>query len=159
MHVIQERLRQQVMDFFAIPRDVRDIIWVENRVMLRAERARITTYYVKEVLRELSEREFPSKSREVAIEGEYHWYVSVLTKTIGFSEPEYDNVLEINGKSSEFYLFSNKTRDSYKLCGSKAYEAFISEDYNKYLINENSINPHWSYYEDDDNDNDNDDME
>ncbi len=27
---------------------------------MRAERARITTYYVKEVLRELSERDFPS---------------------------------------------------------------------------------------------------
>ncbi len=40
------------MDFFAIPRDVRAMIWAENRVMLRAERVRITTHFVKEVLRE-----------------------------------------------------------------------------------------------------------
>ncbi len=57
------------MDLFALPRDVRDIIWTENRVMLREERVRITTHFVKEVLGELSEREFPAKNREVAIEG------------------------------------------------------------------------------------------
>ncbi len=38
------------MDLFAIPRDVREIIWAKKRAMLRDERARITAYYVKEVL-------------------------------------------------------------------------------------------------------------
>ncbi len=68
------------MDFFAIPRDVRDIIWVENCVMLRTERARITTYYAKEVLKELSIREFPAKSREIAIMGKQYSQGIILSK-------------------------------------------------------------------------------
>ncbi len=125
------------MEFFALPRDVRDIIWAENRVMLREERARITTHFVKQVLRELLEREFPSKSREVVIAGKNFSEWMMLSKWIGYLEPEWRNWMEIRGKDSELILCSYNSDKDYKLCGSKAYEAFISENFNKYLINEN----------------------
>ncbi len=59
------------MDLFAIPRDVRDIIWAKSREMLRDERERIKTYFIDEVLEKLYETELPSESEEVAIEGSH----------------------------------------------------------------------------------------
>ncbi len=150
------------MDFFAIPRDVRDIIWAKNRVMLREERVRIRTYYVKEVLRELSEREFPSKSREVRIRGYLYRYNGIsLSKRIGFSgvfsEPKCYNYLEIEGNTSKLDLLTNY--EDYRLYGHKAHEAFISDDFKKYLINENimrhTLQNENIYYDDDDDNDDN----
>jgi hypothetical protein len=139
------------MDFFAIPRDVRDIIWAKNRVMLREERVKITTHFVKQVLRELLKREFPAKSREVAIAGKNFSKWMMLSKWIGYLEPEWRNCMEIRGKASELILYSYNGYKEYKLCGNKAYEAFISEDFNKYLINENVCCDYYDRYNYNDN--------
>ncbi len=144
-------MRQQVMNLFAIPRDVRDIIWAENRVMLRAERVRITTHFVKEVLRELSEMEFPAKSREVVIEGQKSLFIESygisregmgLIKKRGIIDDECENLMEIVGKTST--LFLNTIEDMannvhYRLFGHKAYEAFISGDFENYMNNEEDL--------------------
>ncbi len=146
------------MNFFALPRDVRDIIWAENRMMLREERARITTHFVKEVLRELLKKEFPAKSREVVIAGKKimsEWMI--LSKWIGYLEAEWRNCMEIKGKASELLLYSYNGYKEYKLCENKAYEAFISEDFNKYLINENVSYDYYDRYNYNDNYNDVDD--
>ncbi len=136
------------MNLFAIPRDVRDIIWAKNRAMLRAERARITTYYVKEVLRELSEREFPAKSREVAIEGRVVSFIEsygisrngiCLIKIRGSLDEECENVLEIVGKTSKLILYTiydMANNVHYRLFGHKAHEAFISGDFENYMNKE-----------------------
>jgi hypothetical protein len=116
---------------------------------------------VKEVLRELSEREFPAKSREVAIEGygyvdiEGYNYMDMITliKTIGVSEPECYNVLQIDGNTSKLVLYAqeNYTEDwiSMELYGHEAYEVFISGDFKNYLKKENI---YYEYEDDDDND-------
>ncbi len=143
------------IDLFALPRDVRDIIWGENRVMLREERARITTHFVKEVLRELSSIKFPAKSREVAIEGHVLSFIESygisrdvisLKKKIGFWDPEYYNVLKIDGKTSKLILYTiydYADNVHYRLCGHKAHKAFISGDFENYLNKEDL------YYNDD----------
>ncbi len=51
------------MDLFAIPRDVRDIIWAKSCEMLREERKRIKTYFTEKVLEELYMKEFPLESK------------------------------------------------------------------------------------------------
>ncbi len=76
-----------------------------------------------------------------------------LSKTIGFSEPECYNYLEIDRNTSKLVLYTleNYTDNwHHRLYGHKAYEAFISGDFMNYLINENI------YYDDDDDDDDND---
>jgi hypothetical protein len=160
------------MDLFAIPRDVRDIIWAENRAMLRAERVRITTHFVKEVLRELSEREFPAKRREVAIEGhiEDHAYVDdddddddddmsiVLTKTIGGSQHGCENYLRIEGNTVHLHLsVPEKNSNEYLYVNlydkEEAYKVFILGDFEFYVRSENICYEYESengiYYDDD----------
>ncbi len=139
------------MDLFAIPRDVRDIIWAKNRVMLRAERVRITTHFVKEVLRELSEREFPAKSREVVIEGCVVSFIEsygisregiCLIKKRGFSDDECENILEIVGKTSKLILYTIDDMANnvhYRLFGHKAHDAFISGDFENYMNNKEDL--------------------
>jgi len=153
------------MDLFAIPRDVRDIIWAKNRAMLREERARITTHFVKQVLCELLKREFPAKSREVAIEGhiEDHAYVYVdddddddadaddddnddkatfLTKTIGGSQHGCENFLRIQGNTVHLHLsVQQKYSDEYSYVDlyeqEEAYKVFIFGDFENYVRSEN----------------------
>jgi hypothetical protein len=157
------------MDFFAIPRDVRDIIWAENRAMLREERARITTHFVKEVLVELSEREFPAKSREVAIEGEAYVDVDVddddddddndadtvifLTKTIGGSQDGCENYLRIEGNTVHLHLsVKEKYSEEYFYVDlyekEEAYEVFIFGDFENYVRSENESTENGVYDDD-----------
>jgi hypothetical protein len=106
---------------------------------------------VKEVLRELSEREFPAKSREVVIEGQKALFIESygisregmgLIKKRGIIDDECENLMEIVGKTST--LFLNTIEDMannvhYRLFGHKAYEAFISGDFENYMNNEEDL--------------------
>ncbi len=138
-----------VMDFFAIPSDVRDIIWGKSRAMLRAERARITTYYVKEVLEEFkreTRKAFPFISKingkalmpPVVIEGTGLTFGGVsgrarndlifLRKYTGFrrSHSCY-NSLKIQGNTAELTLVHDVEDRVFH--GREAYEAFIDGDF------------------------------
>jgi hypothetical protein len=145
------------MDLFSIPRDVRDIIWAKNRVMLREERARITTHFVKQVLCELLKREFPAKSREVAIEGHVEVdddddKATFLTKTIGGSQHGCENYLRIEGNTVHLHLsVQEKYSEEYFYVDlyeqEEAYEVFIFGDFENYV---RSKNIYYEYEADDD---------
>ncbi len=83
-------------------------------------------------------KEFPLESKEVAIEGLHITRGICLTKAIGFSDPEYDHYLEVEGNTSKLHLFTDDYT-YYRLDGIKAYEAFINGNLKKYLKKENMI--------------------
>ncbi len=126
------------MDLFALPRDVCDIIWAKSRVMLRAERARITTYYVKEVLREY--REYMVEHEEkyavnymAEVDGEHITNGISLSKCYN-SYPYCSCDLEIIGNTCTLYFDEDYTY--YKLEGFKACEVFNNGNVNDYFKKE-----------------------
>jgi hypothetical protein len=135
------------MDLFAIPRDVRDIIWAKSRVMLREERERIKTYYVKEVLREyweyMLEHEEKYDGKDVEVDGEHITNGISLTKCYN-SYPYCTCDLEIIGNTCTLY-FSDEDYTYYRLDGFKACEVFNNGNVKDYFKKEFCLNRKYPY--------------
>ncbi len=96
------------MDLFAIPRDVRAIVWAKSREMLKEERERIKTYFTKRLLKEYWEYMLKHKEKydgkNVEVDGEHITNGVCLTKFYD-TFPYFNHYLKIIGNTCTLYFW------------------------------------------------------